>query len=93
VCFAWASGLFSGAGRSGSFRELRSGRSVKSGKVRETLAGLQGEDFRKAGRESAFLTTPSSSNWNPLADVNNDGVVNMRDIALLVSTFANTAIP
>jgi hypothetical protein len=32
-------------------------------------------------------TKPSSPNWNPNADVNNDGVVNMRDIAIAVAYF------
>ncbi len=36
---------------------------------------------------SLFNTRPSSSNWNPNADVNNDCVCNMRDIAIAVHYF------
>jgi len=34
-----------------------------------------------------FNTNPSSPNWNPNADVNNDGVVNMRDIQIAILNF------
>lgn len=34
-----------------------------------------------------FNTKPSSPNWNPNADVNNDGVVNMKDIATAIFNF------
>lgn len=34
-----------------------------------------------------FNNKPSSPNWNPMADVNTDGVVNMRDIALAIHNF------
>jgi nitrous oxidase accessory protein NosD len=36
-----------------------------------------------------FGSTPSSSNWNPNADLNNDGAVNMKDIALVARNFGN----
>jgi hypothetical protein len=35
-----------------------------------------------------FNTKPPSPNWNPNADVNNDGVVNMKDIAIAVLNFS-----
>jgi len=34
-----------------------------------------------------FNTNPSSPNWNPNADVNNDGTVNMKDIAISIINF------
>lgn len=34
-----------------------------------------------------FNTRPSSPNWNPNADVNDDGVVNMRDISITIINF------
>lgn len=34
-----------------------------------------------------FDTRPGSLNWNSNADVNNDGVVNIRDIAVAVASF------
>lgn len=34
-----------------------------------------------------FMTKPSSSNWNPNADVNNDAVINMRDINIALLNF------
>jgi hypothetical protein len=34
-----------------------------------------------------FNTKPSSPNWNPNADINNDGVVNMKDIAIGILNF------
>jgi hypothetical protein len=37
---------------------------------------------------SLFNTKPSSSNWNPNADVNNDIVCNMKDIAIAVIHFS-----
>jgi hypothetical protein len=36
-----------------------------------------------------FGSTPSSSNWNPNADINGDGTVNMKDIALVARNFGN----
>jgi parallel beta-helix repeat protein len=36
---------------------------------------------------SLFNTKPDSSNWNPNADVNNDGTVNMKDIAIAILNF------
>jgi parallel beta-helix repeat protein len=38
---------------------------------------------------SLFNTRPSSPNWNPNADVNNDGVCNMMDIAIPIHYFNN----
>ena len=43
-------------------------------------------------RDIAYLvillnTNPSSPNWNPNADVNNDGTVNMKDIAISIINF------
>jgi hypothetical protein len=35
-----------------------------------------------------FNTKPGSPNWNPNADVNNDGVCNMKDIAIAVLNFS-----
>jgi hypothetical protein len=32
---------------------------------------------------NAFLTTPGSSNWNPNADINGDGIVNILDAIIL----------
>jgi hypothetical protein len=34
-----------------------------------------------------FNAKPGSTNWNPNADVNNDGVVNMRDIQIAIINF------
>jgi hypothetical protein len=34
-----------------------------------------------------FNTDPSSPNWKPNADINNDGTVNMRDIQIPVLNF------
>jgi hypothetical protein len=34
-----------------------------------------------------FNTKPTSPNWNPNADVDNNGVVNMRDIAIAILNF------
>jgi hypothetical protein len=34
-----------------------------------------------------FNTKPTSPNWNPNADVNNDGVCNMKDIAIAIINF------
>jgi hypothetical protein len=34
-----------------------------------------------------FNTKPSSSNWNPNADVDNNGVVNMIDIAIAILNY------
>jgi hypothetical protein len=34
-----------------------------------------------------FNTNPSSPNWKPNADVNNDGTVNMRDIQIAILNF------
>jgi hypothetical protein len=36
---------------------------------------------------NAFLTTPSSSNWNPNADINDDNVVNILDAIILANHF------
>lgn len=36
---------------------------------------------------SAFLTTPSSPNWNPNADINNDKTVNILDIVVVGVNF------
>ena len=38
-----------------------------------------------------FGTNSSSPNWDPVCDLNGDGVVNMKDIALLVRHFGFTA--
>jgi len=37
-----------------------------------------------------FQTTPNSPNWNPNADINNDGIVNMRDITIAILNFRKT---
>jgi hypothetical protein len=34
-----------------------------------------------------FNTNPTSPNWKPNADVNNDGTVNMRDIQIAILNF------
>jgi len=34
-----------------------------------------------------FNTKPSSANWNPNADINNDATVNMRDISIAILNF------
>ena len=34
-----------------------------------------------------FGTTPTSPNWNPNCDINNDGTVNMRDIQIAILNF------
>jgi len=34
-----------------------------------------------------FGTKPSSPNWNPIMDLNKDGVVNIRDVAIALSNF------
>jgi hypothetical protein len=34
-----------------------------------------------------FNTYPSSSNWKPNSDINNDGTVNMRDIQIAILNF------
>jgi hypothetical protein len=39
---------------------------------------------------NAFLSTPSSSNWNPNADLNGDGVVNILDAIILSNQFGST---
>lgn len=39
---------------------------------------------------SKFGTTPSSPNWDPNKDINNDGNVNMRDLGTACSNFAKT---
>jgi len=39
-----------------------------------------------------FQTTPNSPNWNPVADVDGSGKIDMRDIAFLVIHFGYTAI-
>ena len=36
---------------------------------------------------SLFNTTPISPNWNPNADINNDGIVNMRDVQIAILHF------
>ena len=36
---------------------------------------------------SLFNTTPISPNWNPNADINNDGIVNMRDVQIPILNF------
>ena len=36
--------------------------------------------FGSEGPNYLFPSSPSSKNWNPNADINNDGVVNMKDI-------------
>lgn len=40
-----------------------------------------------AGLVNFFSTNPNSPNWNPNADINNDGTVNMKDIAIAVAHF------
>jgi hypothetical protein len=37
-----------------------------------------------------FLSTPSSSNWNPNADLNGDNVVNILDAIILSNHFGQT---
>jgi parallel beta-helix repeat protein len=45
-------------------------------------------DMRDIGYIVAFFNAkPSSANWNPNADVNCDGVVNMRDISIAIINF------
>ena len=39
---------------------------------------------------TSFLTTPSSSNWNPNADLNGDSVVNILDAIILSNHFGQT---
>jgi hypothetical protein len=39
---------------------------------------------------AAFGPTPSSPNWNPYADVNGDGKVDIRDIALVAKNYGKT---
>jgi hypothetical protein len=39
---------------------------------------------------NAFLSTPSSSNWNANADINGDGVVNILDAIILSNTFGQS---
>ena len=39
---------------------------------------------------NAFLSTPTSPNWNPNADLNGDGVVNILDAILLAENFGIT---
>lgn len=39
-----------------------------------------------------FLATPSSPNWNPDADIDKSGKVDMRDIVFVVLSFGKTAI-
>jgi len=34
-----------------------------------------------------FNTKPASPNWNPNADVDNNAVVNMKDIAIAITNF------
>ena len=34
-----------------------------------------------------FNSKPNSANWNPNADINNDGTVNMRDISIAILNF------
>jgi len=41
----------------------------------------------------AFGSYPGASNWNPKADLNQDGVVNMRDAAILLDNFGDTMTP
>jgi hypothetical protein len=41
---------------------------------------------------NAFLSTPSSSNWNPNADINGDGVVNILD-AIIMASYFGLSIP
>jgi len=38
---------------------------------------------------NAFLSTPSSPNWNPKADINGDGVVNILDAILVADHFGS----
>jgi len=38
-----------------------------------------------------FGTNSTSPNWDPVCDLNGDGVVNMKDIALLARHFGFTA--
>ena len=48
-------------------------------------------DMRDIGYISnKFMTTPSSPNWDINADLNDDGVVNMRDIGIATSRFGKT---
>jgi hypothetical protein len=35
----------------------------------------------------SFSSSPNNSNWNPNTDLNNDGLVNMKDIALAARHF------
>jgi len=39
----------------------------------------------------AFTSTPGSPLWNPRADVNNDAMINMKDMALLVAHYGEYA--
>jgi hypothetical protein len=36
---------------------------------------------------AAFGSNPASPNWNPYADINHDGVVDILDVALVASNF------
>jgi hypothetical protein len=40
---------------------------------------------------AAYGSTPSSSNWNPEADFDNNGTVGLGDLLLLASHFNQTA--
>ena len=60
------------------------------GDVSSTVPGIYDEKVNMkdiAYLVSLFQTKPNKPNWNPNADVNNDGVVDMKDIAIAVYYF------
>lgn len=45
--------------------------------------------FDLAAVLAKFGTTPASPNWNPNMDLNKDGVVNMKDLAIVLKNFTS----
>jgi hypothetical protein len=39
---------------------------------------------------AAFGSKPGDSNWNPNADINNDGYINVKDAVILGANFGKT---
>jgi len=42
-------------------------------------------------RARAFSSTPSDPNWNPVADINNDNLVDIFDLVVAALHFGETA--